>query len=972
MKIGWVAVFGCLLFSGRVWGQEAISQDTSPPGMKWNQINTPHFRVLFPKDFDGPAQRVANTLEHIHGPGAATLGVSPKKISILLHSQASISNAFVTLAPRRSEFYTMPPQNYNFIGTNEWFELLATHEYRHVAQFDKSRTGFNKLIYYLFGQLPQAGMAFVAVPQWFWEGDAVVTETAFTPSGRGRIPEFDLLFRTNFLEGRNFNYHKQYLRSFKHNIPSHYVLGYHMVSYLRQKTGNPDIWGNITQRAWDIPFLPFTFSNAIKKETGMYVTDLYDEMAADLKSKWSAQQEGLAITKFEGINKRKSATYTDYSYPQPLQDGTVLVMKSGLGDIAQLVAISPDGTEQKHFVPGPLNDAGMLSAAGGKVVWNEYRFDPRWLTRSYSIVKGYDLKAGQRHVVAKHSRYAAAAISPDEDKVATVETDDKYQTRLVVLDYSTGQVLKALDNPLNELISMPRWSNDGKSIVAISRGKEGKSIVQYDYQTGGKTLLYNAGDENVGYPVIFDGYLYYNSPFSGIDNINALRLDTKAVFQVTSSKYGAYNPAVSADGKTLYYNEQTKDGLDVVKSPIVPDLWKPLGEVKVVEALFGNEMAKQEGHADLMKTIPDITYDVKRYHRAKGMFNPHTWGLNTTSSFDFIDVSVFSRDVLSTTVMDFGYRYDVADRTGQWRAGISYQGMYPILDFSVSYGDRTDNEFFIENNAVREINFDWKETSVEAGLRIPLLTTQGKYLSAFTVGQSVGYTRATEFVNDFNGGGRFLPIDSTSGILFREQLDNGDLIFTRTTFRANHLLKRSRRDIFSQWGQTLDMDFFSTPFGGSDFEGKQFSALGILFFPGLFRHHSLWAFGGYQYRQIEQSIDNYVFRNRAPSPRGHDVPRVQDYFILSGNYTFPLLYPDLPLGPLLNIQRVRGNVFFDYARAESNLFNFSQDFSSVGGELRFDVNVLRLLQQFNFGVRYSYAIELRAAEVEFIIGNIGF
>ncbi len=972
MKILWVAAFSCFILWGRVCGQEAISQDTSPPGMKWNQINTPNFRILFPVGFDEPAQRVANTLEHIHKPGAATLGVTPKKISILLHSQASISNGFVTLAPRRSEFYSMPPQNYNFIGTNDWFELLATHEYRHVAQFDKSRTGFNKLIYYLFGQLPQAGMAFVAVPQWFWEGDAVVTETAFTPSGRGRIPEFDLLFRTNFLEERNFNYHKQYLRSFKHNIPSHYVLGYHMVSYLRKKTGNPDIWGDITQRAWNIPFVPFTFSNAIKKETGLYVTELYDEMAADLKKQWTAQQEGLDITPFEALNKRRSATYTDYSYPQPLEDGTVLVMKSGIGDIAQLASLSPDGSEKKYFVPGPLNDAGMLSAAGGKVVWNEYRFDPRWLTRSYSIVKGYDLKAGQRHVVAKHSRYAAAAISPDGDKVATVETDDKYQTKLVVLDYNTGQVLKTLDNPLNELISMPRWSNDGKSIVFVSRGSDGKSIALYDYQSGSKTLLYQAGDENVGYPVIFDDYLYYNSPYSGIDNIYAMHLGSKERFQVTSSKYGAYNPALSSDGKILYYNEQTKDGLDVVKISIEPGLWKPVNAVKVVAPLFGGEMAQQEGHPNLVKTVPDARYDVKRYHRASGMFNPHSWGLNTTSSFDFLDVSVFSRDLLSTTVLDFGYRYDAADRTGVWRAGLSYQGMYPILDISFSYGDRTDNEFFIDNNAVREINFDWKETSVEAGLRIPLLTTQGKYLSSLTVGQSAGYTRASQFVNDFNGGGRFLAIDSVSGILFREQLDNGDLIFTRTTFRANHLLKRSRKDIFSQWGQTLEMDFFSTPFNGSDFEGKQFSALGILFFPGLFRHHSFWTFGGYQYRQIEQRIDNYVFRNRTPSPRGHDIPRVQDYFILSGNYTFPLLYPDLPLGPVLNIQRVRGNVFFDYARAESNLFNFSQDFTSVGGELRFDVNVLRLLQQFNFGVRYSYAIEIRAAEVEFIIGNIGF
>src|SRR5690606_34812175 len=127
-----------------------------------------------------------------------------------------------------------------------------------------------------------AGMAQAAAPPWFWEGDAVATETALTPSGRGKIPYFGLLMKTNLLEGRKFNYHKQSLGSFRHQIPNEYVLGYYMVNYLRRRTNDPEIWGKITARSWSVPFIPFAFSNAIKKETGMYVTDLYNEMADTL------------------------------------------------------------------------------------------------------------------------------------------------------------------------------------------------------------------------------------------------------------------------------------------------------------------------------------------------------------------------------------------------------------------------------------------------------------------------------------------------------------------------------------------------------------------------------------------------------------------------------------------------------------------------------------------------------------------
>src|SRR5690348_13888675 len=108
----------CFLFllSGRLLSQTVL--ENNPTGLKWYQVNTAHFRVLYPKGFDDQAQRVANTLEYLHDPEAKTLGTKPRKISIVLQNQSSISNAFVSITPRRSELYTMPSQNYNFLGTN--------------------------------------------------------------------------------------------------------------------------------------------------------------------------------------------------------------------------------------------------------------------------------------------------------------------------------------------------------------------------------------------------------------------------------------------------------------------------------------------------------------------------------------------------------------------------------------------------------------------------------------------------------------------------------------------------------------------------------------------------------------------------------------------------------------------------------------------------------------------------------------
>lgn len=94
-----LSIIICLSLTKVAYGQESVVQETSPASMKWYQINTNNFRVLYPYGFEREAQRVANTLEHIRKPEAKSLEAIPKKISVVLHSQSAVSNGFVTLAP---------------------------------------------------------------------------------------------------------------------------------------------------------------------------------------------------------------------------------------------------------------------------------------------------------------------------------------------------------------------------------------------------------------------------------------------------------------------------------------------------------------------------------------------------------------------------------------------------------------------------------------------------------------------------------------------------------------------------------------------------------------------------------------------------------------------------------------------------------------------------------------------------------
>ena len=57
-----------LLSAGRTYSQTTLP--TLPSTFKWQQINTPHFQIIFPSGFETQGQRMANTMEHLYKPDA--------------------------------------------------------------------------------------------------------------------------------------------------------------------------------------------------------------------------------------------------------------------------------------------------------------------------------------------------------------------------------------------------------------------------------------------------------------------------------------------------------------------------------------------------------------------------------------------------------------------------------------------------------------------------------------------------------------------------------------------------------------------------------------------------------------------------------------------------------------------------------------------------------------------------------------
>ena len=200
---------------------------------------------------------------------------------------------------------------------------------------------------------------------------------------------------------------------------------------------------------------------------------------------------------------------------------------------------------------------------------------------------------------------------------------------------------------------------------------------------------------------------------------------------------------------------------------------------------------------------------------------------------------------------------------------------------------------------------------------------------------------------------------------------NEDEITTRLltnnySISFNSQLKRSKRDIRSKWGYGFSASFRHSPFE-REFNLQQFGTQAYLLFPGLAKHHSILARGGVQ---LEPSIETLSFSSSIQYPRGYIYSPFETLYTGSAEYALPLWYPDFHIGKLVNFQRFKTNLFYDFGVGMNNDLN--NYFNSVGLDFTADLNVFRLLPLLEVGIRTAYVPELNNFRYDLILNYIGY
>jgi len=927
-----------LFFSSSIGSAQFYETGQDPASLKWMQIKTGRFTVIYPEKYDAGGRAFAKSLDEAYSELVTLFPEKKFKIPVVIHSYSTRSNGYVAWAPKRMEIYPTPEQNTFPLDPNK---QLAVHELAHVFQMEALNSGFSRFMTIPMGE-QFTGIVASLLPLWFLEGDAVFAETYLTSSGRGRIPSFQKQLKALTVEkDLYYSYDKSLNGSFRNFVPDHYQYGYQMVTWSLSKY-DQQIWNKVLKYTADRPFSIIPVNISLNKNAGITKKRLYREAFDSLRSIWAKDSAEGETRGYEILNPDKKGRYINYYSPVFAGTDTIVSIKTSLSDPPAFVLINPkEKTEKRLHIPGQMYP-WYISCGNGKIVWVETEADNRWENRDYSVIKILDLRSNMARKLSWKTRYLSASISPDGKTICAVENTVSNKNSLVLIESETGNILKSIPSPQNLYLQRPQWASEGKEITVIYLTESGEGIFSYSpAEDSWKTLL-ESGVDDIQSSQLRNDSLYYISSQSGTDNVFLISPDKKKK-GITRSRFGVSD--LTLNNNRLVFSDYSSDGNSVCSSAL-SDYTDPVNISS--SSLLINRVNIKSDDRDPAEVID---YNPVPYRKWKHLFRFHSWmpfyadleEIKTDPTSLRPGITLLTQNTLSTLTSTVGYEYS-QNKNHVIHSRVTWSGWYPVIESQLDYGD--DPQIYKVGETVGD------PSEIQPGLRFsnavffPFRFSTGRFTQHLRPSFTSEYHNRYVFLKDIGGG----------------TYDYGQTILSGRVYFSNYT-RSALRNIYPKWAQSIDLNYSYAPFDRKIY-GTSISMKTAFFFPGLLPDNGIKI----RFEKEKQDVRKFMYNNRASLPRGYRNIISKDIEFLSVDYVMPLAYPDFNISSLLYLKRIRTDLFYDYASGNGNYFlaknttgittnyyhNYREVFRSFGFELLADFHILRIPYMISGGVQTAW------------------
>lgn len=924
----------CLFILSTAKGQY-YDTGQDPASLRWLQIRTPHFRVIYPSDFGDNGSLYARYLEESFEKLSPLFPGVRRKMPVIIHNHSMQSNGYVTWAPRRMELYPLPGQD-NLPASPQ--RQLSVHETAHFMQISSlERWGKAGFLRYIMGEQAVV-LDLLPLPLWALEGDAVYAETATGLSGRGRSNAFIRSARALAARPEGiWRYDKMLSGSFRDFTPDHYIFGYLMMNHLRTFTPGilPEAIYHPTT-VWQADHV----NAALRREAGLTKKRLYDSLFASAGKIWNSMQPEV-VRDYSPLSVKARKEYVNHHSPQQLPDGRIISLKTSLSFPSRFVITDPLSSAETNLTTTGIVYPYIFSLSGNTIVWSELWPDIRWENRDFSVIKKMDVTTGIITTLTRRSRYTAPHLSPDGRTIVAISTTPDMRCSLLFLDALTGEVVMDVVPPDNLILQRPAWSSDGRQVTMVTLSDEGEGI--RSYMPVGKRWRIDLKEQvtDIVQARIYNDTLYFLAQGNGADNIYRISPDSPAE-SITASRFGVGTFSIS-EGRLLF-TDYTTEGFIIASekssatgSPArlahaIPPEVAPFPDVS-------DDAEMRHSNDEDQQTLPGPV----PYRKSRNLFNIHSWfpfyadidKISTDLSFVAPGLTLLSQNHLSTLSSTAGYSYSNGNH--HLHSGFRWSGWHPVIEAGITYGGNPI--VTADSSATEETSFTGRALQIDARIYEQIRLSRGKFRQLIMPALYLNY----------RNNHTWLPGEN--------RYDTDTYTITGRLYISN-LFRYAYRDFNPRWGQVVDLRLTTAPWNRQLYNSSRYART-ILFFPGAYPNHSLILRGGYENQAPARLM---IYHNSLSWPRGLKHTMIAEKLTtLSVDYSMPLLYPDLAAGSIFYLKRVRGTLFYDFARGEklydTRYHTFTaeaENFSSAGAELLADFYLLRLPYEISAGARGGY------------------
>lgn len=918
--------------------------ETIPPYIRLREIKTEHFNVIYPKAFSPYSKKFSEFLEETYEKIRVLFPDSiideKSRWPIFINTFNITANGYVNYSSKHSQFYgSISPE-----APEIWLEKLALHELVHIFQNELGKKHFLKALLYIFGQEGYSLLINSAIGNnWLWEGQAVASESIFSNYGRGNDPRFDMELKALLLEDdlKKFpDYYNHLANSSWKLYPNYYVYGYFLTLYLKERYGD-DIWTKLFTESSNFPI--FSFYVGVRKITGKDINDIYKEMLKDLKEKYTKQVENLKLSAERFLTRSPKLGRTDYLYPKPLPNGDVLALRSQYRDflrrsssVKQLIKINPEG-KITYLGEVKADKTSKIQLGSNLVVWSALESSLRWRSETYRNIYTYNLKTRLKKKISQNGRFFSVAISPDDTTIAGVFLDHSNKASIRLIDAKTGKTLKSFFEDQNEFYFDLHFNNNRDLIYVRTLSKtEENQVETLDIDTGKVSVFFRNKDINAN-PIADGRYVFYESSYSGIQNIYAYDVEEKVHFQVTSSRLGSFSPASSFNGKTLFFSSYANSHgyniayLDVNKEEWTPKNETPINKLNYYEGLQIKDQKKLDAinlKKEEIRSTLEKTYVEKEHWKASTFnfrgfsFLPSGDFKNWKANFHFQDIyKLFDWNVFSSLKT----KNPFAEAIG-YDVGTSIATSFPYVNFSGSL-TYSNTSYQLKKN---EPNLKHESVLALFGLNLPLYF----YFDDLTYVVNPSASYGVSF-HRFN---RKLRI-AANGVVDTNLIQNYNLTFFEQRYSISQyfLLTNYQLTVGPLYKQIIgrSMQSFQIQFENA-FAG--FYGIDVLHFD---------IFYGFSNSSFFLPLNSWT--------TGYDEELILNKIALNVSYDIPILTRG-HLGPILNFEDLTLTPFYQETFVLSRNIPTSKNLKSLGFDFLLHFKILNSVSTL-LGLRYAYSFD---------------